>query len=103
MLQDHYEYYYTQKQIFCSELDNIHAFVMRNYKIGMHVQEFPEINIIVKGHGKAIVRAEVVAYEDLGTEAIHKLEVKDFPVVVVVDSAGNNLYETAVKQYRKDF
>ena len=55
MLPDHYEYYYTQKQIFCSELDNIHAFVMRNYKIGMHVQEFPEINIIVKGHGKHFI------------------------------------------------
>ncbi|MBQ7360616.1 MAG: Fe-S-containing hydro-lyase [Lachnospiraceae bacterium] len=52
---------------------------------------------------KAIVQAEVIAYEDLGTEAIHKLEVRDFPVVVVVDSKGNNLYETAVKQYRKDF
>ena len=52
---------------------------------------------------KAIVQAEVIAYEDLGTEAIHKLEVKNFPVVVVVDSKGNNLYETAVKQYRKDF
>ncbi len=51
---------------------------------------------------KAIVQAEVVAYDDLGTEAIHKLEVKDFPAVVVVDSMGNNLYETAVNRYRKD-
>jgi AraC-like DNA-binding protein len=52
MLPDHYDYYYTQKQVFGDELDNIHAFVMRNYKIGMHVQEFLEINIIIKGHGK---------------------------------------------------
>ncbi len=52
MLPDHYEYYYSQNNVFGDELDNIHAFVMRNYKIGMHVQEFPEINIIVKGHGK---------------------------------------------------
>lgn len=52
MLPDHYEYYYTQKQVFGDELDNIHAFVMHNYKIGMHVQEFPEINIVINGSGK---------------------------------------------------
>lgn len=48
---------------------------------------------------KAIVSAEIVAYEDLGAEAIRKLEVKDFPVIVVVDKEGNNLYETAIKEY----
>ena len=42
---------------------------------------------------KAIVKSEVVAYEDLGTEAIRKLEVKDFPVIVVADSEGNYLYK----------
>jgi fumarate hydratase subunit beta len=47
---------------------------------------------------KSIKSSEVVAYEDLGTEAIRKLEVKDFPVIVVIDSKGNNLYETAVKE-----
>ena len=51
---------------------------------------------------KAITKAEVVAYEDLGTEAIHRLEVKDFPAIVVVDCKGTNLYETATTQYRKD-
>lgn len=45
---------------------------------------------------KSIVSSEIIAYEDLGTEAIRKLEVRDFPVIVVVDSNGNNLYETAV-------
>lgn len=50
---------------------------------------------------KAIKSSEVIAYEDLGTEAIRKLEVENFPVVVVIDSLGNNLYETAVEQYRK--
>ena len=50
---------------------------------------------------KAILKADVVAYEDLGTEAIHKLEVKDFPAVVVIDCEGNNLYETAVEQFKK--
>lgn len=52
MLPDHYEYYYTQKDVFGDELDNIHAFVMKNYRIGMHVQEFLEINIIVRGSGR---------------------------------------------------
>ncbi len=47
---------------------------------------------------KAIVRSEVVAYDDLGTEAIRKLEIKDFPVIVVMDSRGNNLYETVLQK-----
>lgn len=42
---------------------------------------------------KCITAAEVVAYDDLGTEAIRKLTVKDFPVIVVMDCHGNNLYE----------
>lgn len=41
---------------------------------------------------KAIVQSEVVAYDDLGTEAIRRLEVKDFPAIVVIDSEGNDLY-----------
>lgn len=48
---------------------------------------------------KSILSSEVLAYEDLGTEAIRRLEVKDFPVIVVIDSEGNNLYETAIKEY----
>lgn len=48
---------------------------------------------------KAIKASEVVAYDDLGTEAIRKLEVENFPVIVVADCEGNNLYETAVKEY----
>lgn len=50
---------------------------------------------------KCIVSSDVIAYEDLGTEAIRRLEVKNLPVVVVIDSQGNNLYETAVLQYKK--
>ena len=50
---------------------------------------------------KCITSAEVIAYEDLGTEAIRKLTVKDFPAIVVVDCDGHNLYETAVEAYRK--
>ncbi len=50
---------------------------------------------------RSIIASEVVAYDDLGTEAIRKLEVKDFPVIVVIDSCGNDLYETAILEYRK--
>ena len=50
---------------------------------------------------KCIKSSEVVAYEDLGTEAIRKLEVENFPVIVVADCSGNNLYETAIKEYCK--
>ena len=50
---------------------------------------------------KCIVKSDVIAYEDLGAEAIRKLEVVDFPVIVVVDSQGNNLYESAIKEYKK--
>lgn len=51
---------------------------------------------------KSIQSSEVIAYDDLGTEAIRKLEVKDFPVIVVIDSEGSNLYETAIEKYRRD-
>ena len=48
---------------------------------------------------KCIKKAEIVAYEDLGAEAIRRLEVEDFPVVVIIDSEGNNLYETGRQEY----
>lgn len=51
---------------------------------------------------KSIVKSEVVAYDDLGTEAIRKLEVENFPVIVVVDKDGNNLYETAIREFCKE-
>lgn len=50
---------------------------------------------------RSIISSEVIAYDDLGTEAIRKLEVKDFPVIVVMDSNGNDLYETAVEKYSR--
>lgn len=49
---------------------------------------------------RSIVKSEIVAYEDLGTEAIRKLEVKNFPVIVVIDGEGNDLYEQAIEKYR---
>ena len=49
-----------------------------------------------------IKEAEVIAYEDLGAEAIRKLRVENFPVIVVEDCEGNYLYETAILEYRKE-
>ncbi len=74
----------------------------------------PEVIAAMKEHGavyfgaiggcgallsKCIKKAEVIAYEDLGTEAIRRLEVVNFPVVVIIDSYGNNLYETGRENY----
>lgn len=50
---------------------------------------------------KCIKNATCIAYEDLGAEAIYKLEVEDFPAIVTIDSEGNNLYETGKKEYRQ--
>ena len=74
----------------------------------------PEVIAAMKEHGavyfgaiggcgallsRCILESEVVAYPDLGAEAIRRLVVKDFPVVVVIDSLGNNLYETGKENY----
>lgn len=53
---------------------------------------------LIAGHIKS---AEVVDYEDLGTEAIHRFYVEDMPLVVIIDCEGNNLYETEKAKYRK--
>lgn len=50
---------------------------------------------------KRIVHEEIVAFPDLGTEAIRKLTVEEFPVTVIIDSFGNNLYETGKKMFRQ--
>lgn len=49
----------------------------------------------------SIKASEVIAYDDLGTEAIRRLEVENFPVIVVIDSEGQNLYETAAREYNR--
>ena len=74
----------------------------------------PEVVSAMKEHGavyfgaiggcgallsKCIKKAEIVAYEDLGAEAIRRLEVEDFPVIVVIDAEGNNLYESGRNAY----
>lgn len=48
---------------------------------------------------KSIIKSEIIAYEDLGAEAIRRMEVKDMPLVVIIDSNGNNLYELGQKEY----
>ena len=50
---------------------------------------------------KCIKKADVVAYDDLGTEAIRRLEIENLPVIVVIDSEGTNLYATAAEQWKK--
>ena len=74
----------------------------------------PEVVAAMKEHGavyfgaiggcgallsKCIKKAEVVAYDDLDAEAIRRLEVEDFPAIVIIDSLGNNLYETGRAAY----
>lgn len=49
----------------------------------------------------SIKSSKVIAYEDLGTEAIRELQVENFPVIVVIDSEGSNLYETALEKYKE--
>ncbi len=51
---------------------------------------------------KCIKEAEVIAYDDLGTEAIRKLRVENLPVIVVIDKDGNNLYETAIENFKNN-
>jgi fumarate hydratase subunit beta len=50
---------------------------------------------------QTIVKEEIIAFPELGAEAVRKLTVKDFPAVVVIDSNGNNLYEIGKNKYRK--
>ena len=50
---------------------------------------------------KTVKKAKVIAYDDLGTEAIRKLEVENLPAIVVIDSEGSYLYEDVAKKYRK--
>ena len=50
---------------------------------------------------KSIIAEEIIAFPDLGTEALRKLTVKEFPVTVIIDSFGNNLYEIGKKMFRQ--
>lgn len=50
---------------------------------------------------RSIKKSEIIAYEDLGAEAIYRYYVEDFPAIVIIDCEGNNLYETEPPKYRK--
>jgi len=49
-----------------------------------------------------ITKCEIIAYPDLGSEAIHKLEIKNFPGIIIIDCNGNNLYESEQKKYMEN-
>jgi fumarate hydratase subunit beta len=76
----------------------------RNQEVKDAMAEFKAVYFAAIGGAgalmaQAIKQAEVIAYEDLGPEAIRRLEVEEFPVIVVNDVRGNDLYEEGVKQY----
>ena len=63
------------------------------------------LDAVIRNHAallsKCITESEVICYDDLGAEAIRKIMVETFPVIVVADCHGNNLYETAILEYQK--
>lgn len=79
--------------------------------IGKGARSAPVVEAIVRNRGvyfaaiggaaaliaRSIVKEELLCYEDLGTEAIRRYTVKDFPAIVAIDSLGNNVYETEMK------
>ncbi|MGD9581519.1 MAG: Fe-S-containing hydro-lyase, partial [Vampirovibrionia bacterium] len=78
----------------------------RNYSVIEAIKEYKAIYFVSTGGAGALLaqkikEAEVVAYEDLGPEAIYKLKIEDFPVTVCIDSKGNNYYEIGKALYEK--
>lgn len=83
--------------------------------IGKGARNQQVIDAIVRNHGvyfaaiggaaaliaKSIKSETLLCYEDLGTEAIRRYEIEDFPCIVVIDSQGNNVYETEPPKYKK--
>ena len=80
---------------------------MRNDAVRAAMQEHGAVYFGAVGGAAAriarsIVKSEVVAYEDLGPEAIHRFTVKDFPVIVLMDAHGGNLYEEGPRLYKRE-
>jgi len=78
----------------------------RNQSVVDGMKEYGAVYFAAIGGAGALIadsikEAEVIAYNELGPEAIRRLVVEDFPVIVVIDSEGNNLYETERKRYQK--
>ncbi|KJS20224.1 MAG: fumarate hydratase [Clostridiaceae bacterium BRH_c20a] len=77
----------------------------RNAKVISAMKEHGAVYFAAIGGAAAVIaqsvkKAEVIAFPELGPEAIHRLEVEDFPCIVAIDSAGNDLYESGLEQYR---
>lgn len=79
----------------------------RNREVREAIQKYKAVYFIAIGGAAALVakrikHAEVIAYEDLGPEAVRRLEVEDFPVIVANDVHGGDIYAEGVKKYRKE-
>ena len=79
---------------------------MRNKEVVEAMKKYKAVYFAATGGAgallaKAIKKAQVVAYEDLGPEAVTRLEVEDFPVIVVNDTKGNDLYQQGMQQYAR--
>jgi fumarate hydratase subunit beta len=79
---------------------------MRNQKVKEAIKRHRAVYFAATGGAGALIsktikKTEIVAYEDLGTEAIMRMHVKDFPTIVVNDIYGNDLYQWGKRRYRK--
>ncbi len=79
---------------------------MRSQEVIDAMKRFKAVYMAAVGGAAALIarrikKSEVIAYEDLGTEAIRRLEVEDFPAIVVNDARGNDLYVEGIKQYER--
>jgi len=77
----------------------------RSQEVREAIRKYKAVYFVATGGAAALLsqhikKAKVVAYEDLGTEAIRRLEVEDFPVIVANDAKGGNLYKEAPVKYR---
>lgn len=78
----------------------------RNEEVRRAMQECGAVYFGAVGGAAALIarsirKSEVIAYPDLGTEAIHRFTVENFPVIVLMDAQGGNLYESGPAQYRQ--
>ncbi|MDK2822353.1 MAG: fumarate hydratase subunit beta [Clostridia bacterium] len=76
----------------------------RNGKVIEAMKKYGAVYLAAIGGAAAVIarsvkKAEVVAYPELGPEAVYRLEVEDFPCIVAIDCEGNNLYERGVEEY----
>jgi fumarate hydratase subunit beta len=78
----------------------------RSAEVIAALQEHKAVYLGATGGAGALIsqrikRAEVIAFPELGPEAVHRLEVEDFPTIVINDCQGGDLYEVGVRQYRR--